>query len=87
MSVDGATDDVWVGSVGQREIESVYRVQPGGDHGWNLKEGSFLYDTVTQTVCTGPDPEPDLVDPVGEYDHPPDDPDWSSMVHYFRIES
>lgn len=69
MSVDAPTGDVWIGSVGQKEIESVYRVQPGGDHGWNLKEGSFLYDPATQTVCVGPDPVPGLVDPVGEYDH------------------
>jgi len=69
MSVDPVTNDAWIGSVGQREIESVWRVQPGGDHGWNLKEGSFLYDPVTQTVCVGPDPVPNLVPPVGEYDH------------------
>ena len=69
MSVDGDSGEIWVGSVGQREIESVYRIGRGGDHGWNLKEGSFLYDFVDQTVSIGPDPVPDLIDPVGEYDH------------------
>ncbi len=39
MSFDDKTDDLWVGDVGWEAWEMVYRVQPGGNYGWPIKEG------------------------------------------------
>ncbi len=69
LNFDRATGDLWLGDVGQNSIESIDRVAPGADHGWNLKEGSFLFDVPTFDVCPDPAPDPLLVNPVGEYDH------------------
>jgi hypothetical protein len=61
------------GDVGQNDIEEVDVVTKGGNFGWRVKEGSFLFDP------NGDDPgfvterspgEPEgLIDPVAEYDH------------------
>lgn len=39
MSFDDQTGDLWVGDVGWEAWEMVYRVQPGGNYGWPIKEG------------------------------------------------
>ncbi|MEX2186889.1 MAG: PQQ-dependent sugar dehydrogenase [Pirellulales bacterium] len=78
ITVDRQNGDMWVGDVGQNSIESVDRVVKGGDYGWSLKEGSFLYDTTNQNNIT-PDVDTNgdgigdfaaangLIDPVFEY--------------------
>jgi len=43
IHVDPATDEAWIGEVGQRTIEEVNRLTPGGNYGWPSKEGSFLF--------------------------------------------
>jgi len=43
ISVDAQTGQVWVGEVGQRTVEEINRLAPGGNHGWPRKEGSFLF--------------------------------------------
>ena len=72
MSFDALTGDLIAGDVGQGAIEEVNIITKGGNYGWNLKEGSFLFD-VTATgqpfVTTGPDPISGLIDPIFEYDH------------------
>lgn len=83
LSFDDLTGALFVGDVGQRSVEEVNIVTPGGNYGWNLKEGSFLYDP--DTNFSGPinSVQPDLpdkngqtladreglTDPVAEYDH------------------
>jgi glucose/arabinose dehydrogenase len=71
FSFDALTGDLWLADVGQNAIEEVDRVAVGGNYGWNLKEGSFLFDAngagpglVTEQVAV-----PGLIDPVAEYDH------------------
>ena len=44
MSFDALTGDLIVGDVGQNALEEVNIVTKGGNYGWNLKEGSFLFD-------------------------------------------
>ncbi len=69
---DGDDDEegrLILGDVGQNKIEEVDLVRRGGNYGWNLKEGSFLFDPTTGQVFSGPDPVPGLIDPVVEYDH------------------
>ena len=39
MSIDPVTEDIWVGDVGWEAWEMVYRVKPGGNYGWAIKEG------------------------------------------------
>ena len=73
FSFDSATGALLVGDVGQNDIEEVDVVTRGGNFGWRIKEGSFLFDP------NGDDPgfvterspgEPQgLIDPIAEYDH------------------
>jgi glucose/arabinose dehydrogenase len=78
-----------VGDVGQNNVEEVDLVTAGGNYGWRIKEGTFLFDT------GGPNSETDedvgkgfvyadspgmpagLIDPVAQYDHAdgPDQPE------------
>ena len=71
FSFDSMTGDLWLGDVGQNEIEEVDRVTKGGNYGWNFKEGSFFFNPSTAGVATDPiRPVPgNLIDPVAEYDH------------------
>jgi glucose/arabinose dehydrogenase len=76
MSFDQDTGQLWVGDVGQNDIEEVDVVRAGGNYGWHVKEGTFKFHT-----GPGLDPEsgfvsanipgtpPGLIDPVAEYDH------------------
>jgi glucose/arabinose dehydrogenase len=70
ISFDKETSDLYVGDVGQDDIEEVDVVVAGGNYGWADKEGSFCFDP------NGADPGfahpcefdlPDLIDPIAEY--------------------
>ncbi|MGH2752144.1 MAG: PQQ-dependent sugar dehydrogenase [Actinomycetota bacterium] len=73
FSFDSVTGKLLAGDVGQNDIEEVDVVTKGGNFGWRVKEGSFLFDP------NGDDPgfvtarspgEPEgLIDPIAEYDH------------------
>lgn len=59
--------------VGQNDVEEVDIVTKGGNYGWNLKEGTFRFDSngaaagfVTDDLTGLP---PGLIDPVAQYDH------------------
>lgn len=80
ISVDRETGDVWVGEVGQRNIEEVNLLVAGGNYGWPMKEGSFLFnqllfdDLVVDEDLdgngTGDFADANgLIDPQFEYDH------------------
>lgn len=72
ISVDRETGLLWIGDVGQADIEEVSIGVAGGNYGWRLKEGSFFFLFPFNAV-TDQDPglPPDLkpVDPIAEYDH------------------
>jgi glucose/arabinose dehydrogenase/plastocyanin len=73
-SFDRLTGDLYVGDAGQNSIEEVDLIVKGGNYGWNVKEGTFWFDSVSANlgkVVTGPvRPVPaDLIDPIAEYDH------------------
>ena len=77
MSFDGA-GRLWVGDVGQNNIEEVDAVTAGGNYGWRIKEGTFLFDTGGPNVQGGgagfvyadsPNLPANLVDPLAQYDH------------------
>src|SRR5919106_172318 len=73
FSFDSASGGLVVGDVGQNDIEEVDAVRKGGNFGWRLKEGSFIFDPngadpgfVTADQPGGP---PGLINPVAQYDH------------------
>jgi glucose/arabinose dehydrogenase len=77
MSFDSETGALYVGNVGQNDLEEVERVVRGGNYGWNLKEGTFCFDpgnfdansgtATTTTTCPASLP-PGLIDPIAQYD-------------------
>jgi uncharacterized protein (TIGR03118 family) len=73
-SFDSLTGDLYLGDAGQNNIEEVDLIVKGGNYGWNIKEGTFWFDSVTENigdVVTGPvrPVPPDLIEPIVEYDH------------------
>lgn len=73
-SFDRLTGDLYLGDAGQNNIEEVDLIVKGGNYGWNVKEGSFWFDSVSEnlgSVVTGPvrPAPPDLIDPIAQYDH------------------
>jgi len=69
FSFDAATDDLWIGDVGQGEIEEIDFLptsadQPAGrgvNLGWNILEGEQPF--------SGENPPPDLIGPIAWYAH------------------
>jgi hypothetical protein len=76
MSFDSKTGKLWVGDVGQNDVEEIDVVTKGGNYGWPIKEGTFLFD---DGAClpdhhafvyqNSPGSPAGLVDPIAEYDH------------------
>jgi glucose/arabinose dehydrogenase len=73
FSFDSATGSLLAADVGQNDIEEVDVVTAGGNFGWRVKEGSFLFDPngdqpgfVTEH---SPGEPAGLIDPIAEYDH------------------
>ena len=73
ISVDPATGDLWVGDVGQNNIEEVDLVDPGKNYGWPIKEGTFLFDVNAANsgfvYANSPGAPANLIDPIAQYDH------------------
>jgi glucose/arabinose dehydrogenase len=69
FSFDAKGGQLVLGDVGQDNIEEVDIIRSGGNYGWHKKEGTFLFDPATGDVFTDPNPDPNLINPVVEYDH------------------
>jgi glucose/arabinose dehydrogenase len=73
FSFDAITGKLFVGDVGQNDIEEVDVVVSGGNHGWSLKEGTLFFNHngdapgFATPLPPGPVP-PDLIDPIAQYD-------------------
>ncbi|HEU4430759.1 MAG TPA: PQQ-dependent sugar dehydrogenase, partial [Myxococcota bacterium] len=73
MSFDSETGALFVGDVGQNDIEEVDRVERGGNYGWRVKEGTLFFDpngaedgfATTQPPGSVPS---GLIDPIAQYD-------------------
>lgn len=75
FSFDRMGGDLYVGDVGQGDLEEVDVVVPGGNYGWALKEGSFCFDpngsdpgfAFEADPCPNVPSGVELIDPVAEY--------------------
>jgi glucose/arabinose dehydrogenase/plastocyanin len=70
-SFDRLTGQIYLGDVGQNKIEEVDLIVKGGNYGWNVKEGTFWFDSSSGNVVTTPvrSVPAGLIDPIAEYDH------------------
>ena len=74
MAFDPVTGQLIAGDAGQANIEEINRITIGGNYGWRVKEGTFLFDPLdlaTEGVITADSPgaPAGLIDPIGQYDH------------------
>ncbi len=67
----GPAGQLIVGDVGQNEVEEVDSITAGGNYGWPVKEGTFLFNRTTGLDATpsSPGSPAGLIDPLLEYDH------------------
>jgi glucose/arabinose dehydrogenase len=75
MGFDSQTGDLYVGDVGQNDIEEVDKVVRGGNYGWNCKEGTLFFDPRdnAEGVATTDNPRREgcnvrTIDPIAQYD-------------------
>jgi len=73
FSFDSETGRLIAADVGQNDIEEVDVVVSGGNYGWPVKEGSYLFDMNGDdrgfTTVHSPGVPAGMIDPVAEYDH------------------
>lgn len=78
LSFDPPTGALYASETGQLNSETINRIESGGNHGWNIKEGSLIYDKYDQEKIEFDEDgdnngigdlteELGLVDPVFEY--------------------
>ncbi len=67
---------LFVGDAGQENVEEINQVSAGGNYGWHIKEGTFLFnpngtapEDSTVTVPASPGVPAGLIDPLFQYDH------------------
>ena len=68
FSFDRLSDMLLVADVGQDNVEEINIVRKGGNYGWRIKEGTFRFDPEGLNIGL-PWPDPNLTDPVVQYDH------------------
>ncbi len=75
-SFDSKTGDLYVADVGQNDVEEINIVTKGGNYGWPIKEGTFLFETDQPdragegfVYANSPGQPAGLMDPIAEYDH------------------
>ncbi len=74
FSFDSLNGRLFVGDVGQNQIEEVNIVEAGKNYGWNSKEGDFFFfstdgDSTYITATAAAGQATDVVDPWLSYDH------------------
>jgi glucose/arabinose dehydrogenase len=76
ISFDRERGDLYVGDVGQNDIEEVDLVVASGNFGWNIKEGTLFFDpkgeeedgAASPSPVPGRTAPPGLIDPIAQYD-------------------
>jgi glucose/arabinose dehydrogenase len=80
FAFDTANGELILADVGQNNIEEINRVTLGGNYGWAVKEGTYLFDRATGTIGAppgnnSPGSPAGLIDPIQgtmgtlQYDH------------------
>jgi hypothetical protein len=74
FSFDSETGEMYIADVGQNDVEEVSLGEPGGNFGWNIKEGTLCFDHNGEESgfafeCGPEDDTSGLIDPIAEYDH------------------
>lgn len=73
FSFDSTSGLLFVGDVGQNDVEEVDVVTRGGNYGWRWKEGGFFFrpdgTDAGYVSKIGQGVPPGLIDPVAQYDH------------------
>jgi glucose/arabinose dehydrogenase len=63
FSFDEETGTLWAADVGQNQREEINIIEPGGNYGWRIQEGTFCYTPAENCAQDG------LIPPVWEYEH------------------
>lgn len=65
------TDLLYVGDVGQNDIEEINLIEPGNNYGWPEREGSFAFfsNGSDSGFVFDQQPNADFTDPIAQYDH------------------
>ncbi|MGH7726906.1 MAG: PQQ-dependent sugar dehydrogenase [Candidatus Eiseniibacteriota bacterium] len=76
FAFDRANGELILADVGQNNIEEINRIELGGNYGWAVKEGDFLFNRPDGTIgARSPGAPVGLIDPLSgpegtlEYDH------------------
>ena len=69
ITTDRLNGDLYTGVNGDLTIEQIDRIELGRNYGWDTKEGSFLWDSVTGAATVDATPDPQYTAPTAEYDH------------------
>ena len=76
FAFDRANGQLILADVGQRTIEEINRIELGGNYGWAVKEGTFLFDRATGNIgADSPGVPAGMIDPISgpegyfQYDH------------------
>jgi glucose/arabinose dehydrogenase len=76
FSFDRGTGDLILADVGQNNVEEINRIVLGGNYGWAVKEGTFLFNRNDGTIgADSPGSPAGLIDPISgpqgtlQYDH------------------
>jgi glucose/arabinose dehydrogenase len=54
FAFDTLTDELILADVGQNNIEEINRIELGGNYGWPIKEGTFIFNRTNQGPGQGP---------------------------------
>ncbi len=54
FAFDDFTDELILADVGQNNIEEINRIELGGNYGWPIKEGTFIFNRTNQGPGQGP---------------------------------
>ena len=67
---DPANGNMLVTNTGEKNLEEVELIVPGGNYGWPHREGTFArFVNDRDDVYEVPEANPNLLDPVAQYDH------------------
>lgn len=70
FSWDALTGRMYIGDIGQAQLEEVNIGTAGANYGWPLREGSFGRSTDKSVSTVTDDPNPGrFTDPIAQYDH------------------